>query len=61
MIPEVPAFSGDIKEASAVQVILGAQYRTINRGGDSIMESFFFWPILFILIIFTGKNQDRRL
>ncbi|PVG01208.1 phospholipase D/nuclease [Serendipita vermifera] len=38
MIPEVPAFAGDIKEASALQVIMGAQYRTINRGGDSIME-----------------------
>ncbi|CAG7850914.1 Phospholipase D1 Short=PLD 1; AltName: Full=Choline phosphatase 1; AltName: Full=Meiosis-specific sporulation-specific protein 14; AltName: Full=Phosphatidylcholine-hydrolyzing phospholipase D1 [Serendipita indica DSM 11827] len=38
VIPEVPAFAGDIKDASAVQIILGAQYRTINRGGDSIME-----------------------
>lgn len=37
MIPEVPAFSGDIKEASAIKTIMGAQYRTINRGGDSIM------------------------
>jgi phospholipase D1/2 len=40
MIPEVPAFSGDIKEASAIQTIMGAQYRTINRGGDSIMVRF---------------------
>lgn len=38
MIPEVPAFAGDIKEASAIKTIMGAQYRTINRGGDSIME-----------------------
>jgi phospholipase D1/2 len=38
-IPEVPAFSGDIKEASAIQTIMGAQWRTINRGGDSIMET----------------------
>lgn len=38
MIPEVPAFAGDIKDASALQIIIGAQYRTINRGGDSIME-----------------------
>ncbi|KAG8871679.1 hypothetical protein FRC20_010301 [Serendipita sp. 405] len=38
VIPEVPAFAGDIKDASALQIILGAQWRTINRGGDSIME-----------------------
>jgi len=38
-IPEVPAFAGDIKEASAIQTIMGAQWRTINRGGDSIMET----------------------
>jgi phospholipase D1/2 len=38
-IPEVPAFSGDIKQASAIQTIMGAQWRTINRGGDSIMET----------------------
>jgi phospholipase D1/2 len=51
MIPEVPAFSGDIKEASAIQTIMGAQYRTINRGGDSIMVCFSSNPVGFVLIL----------
>ena len=38
LIPEVPAFAGDIKETSAVKTILAGQYRTINRGGNSIYE-----------------------
>ncbi|KAH8813952.1 phospholipase D/nuclease [Flagelloscypha sp. PMI_526] len=37
-IPEVPGFAGDIKAASAVQTILAAQWRGINRGGNSIYE-----------------------
>ena len=38
LIPEVPAFAGDVKETSAVKTILAGQYRTINRGGHSIYE-----------------------
>lgn len=38
IIPEIPAFAGDIKETSAVQTIMAAQWRTMNRGGHSIME-----------------------
>lgn len=37
-MPEVPAFAGNVKDASAVKTILAAQYRTINRGGNSIYE-----------------------
>jgi len=38
VIPEVPAFAGDIKSEGAIKTIMGAQYRTINRGGHSIYE-----------------------
>ena len=38
VIPEVPGFAGNIKDASSVQTIMAAQYRTINRGGHSIYE-----------------------
>lgn len=38
VIPEVPAFSGDVKTQSSLKIIMGAQYRTINRGGSSIYE-----------------------
>ena len=38
MIPEVPGFSGDIKSDKSIRFIMGAQYRTINRGGHSIYE-----------------------
>ncbi|KZO92207.1 phospholipase D [Calocera viscosa TUFC12733] len=38
VIPEVPGFSGNINEQSALKNILGATYRTINRGGHSIYE-----------------------
>lgn len=38
VIPEVPGFTGDIKETTAIQTIMLAQYRTINRGGHSIFE-----------------------
>jgi phospholipase D1/2 len=38
VIPEVPGFSGQVKDESALKFILGAQYRTINRGGASIYE-----------------------
>lgn len=37
VIPEVPAFAGTIKDTSALQIIMAAQWRTINRGGASIM------------------------
>ncbi|GJJ14448.1 hypothetical protein Clacol_008712 [Clathrus columnatus] len=38
VIPEVPAFSGDIVEESSIKTIMAAQWRTINRGGHSICE-----------------------
>ncbi|KJA15853.1 hypothetical protein HYPSUDRAFT_48013 [Hypholoma sublateritium FD-334 SS-4] len=38
VIPEVPGFAGDIKAESSIKTIMGAQYRTINRGGSSIYE-----------------------
>lgn len=38
VIPEVPGFAGDIKNEGSLKVIMGAQYRTINRGGSSIYE-----------------------
>jgi phospholipase D1/2 len=38
VIPELPGFSGDIKNDSALKTIMAAQYRTINRGGHSIYE-----------------------
>jgi phospholipase D1/2 len=38
VIPEVPGFSGDVKSEQALQMIMAAQYRTINRGGSSIYE-----------------------
>ncbi|KAJ7127892.1 hypothetical protein C8R44DRAFT_100509 [Mycena epipterygia] len=37
-IPEVPAFSGNIKDEGSLKIIMAAQYRTINRGGHSIYE-----------------------
>ena len=39
VIPEVPGFAGNIKDTSALKTIMAAQYRTINRGGNSIYES----------------------
>ncbi|KAG1824809.1 uncharacterized protein BJ212DRAFT_1322516 [Suillus subaureus] len=38
VIPELPGFAGDIKNDSALKIIMAAQYRTINRGGHSIYE-----------------------
>lgn len=38
LIPEVPGFPGDIKKDTSIKTIMGAQYRTINRGGHSIYE-----------------------
>ncbi len=38
IIPEVPAFSGNIKDESTLKTIMAGQYRTINRGGHSIYE-----------------------
>jgi phospholipase D1/2 len=38
VIPEVPGFAGDIKSESGIKTIMAAQYRTINRGGQSIYE-----------------------
>jgi len=37
-IPEVPGFSGEVKNAGAIKTIMAAQYRTMNRGGSSIYE-----------------------
>ena len=34
----MPGFAGDIKTDKSVKHILAAQYRTINRGGNSIYE-----------------------
>jgi phospholipase D1/2 len=38
VIPEVPGFAGNIKDESALKIIMAAQWRTINRGGHSIYE-----------------------
>jgi phospholipase D1/2 len=38
VIPELPAFAGDVKSESSLKTIMAAQYRTINRGGNSIFE-----------------------
>lgn len=38
LIPEVPAFPGDIQQESGLKAIMEAQYRSINRGGKSIFE-----------------------
>jgi len=38
VIPELPGFAGDIKNDSALKIIMAAQYRTMNRGGHSIYE-----------------------
>jgi phospholipase D1/2 len=37
MMPEVPAFPGPIKDTYTIKIIMGAQWRTINRGGASIV------------------------
>ena len=37
-MPEVPGFPGDIKSDKSIRAIMGAQYRTINRGKHSIYE-----------------------
>lgn len=38
VIPEVPGFAGDITNETSIKTILAAQWRTINRGGESIYE-----------------------
>ncbi|KAJ7474517.1 hypothetical protein B0H11DRAFT_2282327 [Mycena galericulata] len=38
MIPELPAFSGNIKDEGSLKIVVVAQYRTIDRGGQSIHE-----------------------
>ena len=38
LIPEVPGFVGNVKDEKAIRTILAGQYRTINRGGNSIYE-----------------------
>ncbi|KAF7311749.1 Phospholipase [Mycena indigotica] len=38
VIPEVPGFSGNLKDEGSLKIIMAAQYRTINRGGHSIYE-----------------------
>ncbi|KAG8876589.1 hypothetical protein FRB98_007233 [Tulasnella sp. 332] len=37
-IPEVPGFSGDIQQTDSIKTIMAAQWRTMNRGGNSICE-----------------------
>lgn len=37
-IPELPGFAGDVKDEMGLKAIMGAQYRSINRGGSSIYE-----------------------
>ncbi|KAI6013841.1 hypothetical protein EDC04DRAFT_2756592 [Pisolithus marmoratus] len=37
-IPELPGLGGNVKDEIAMKTIMAAQYRTINRGGDSIYE-----------------------
>ncbi|KIJ51188.1 hypothetical protein M422DRAFT_203211 [Sphaerobolus stellatus SS14] len=51
VIPEVPGFSGNIADESAIKTIMAAQWRTINRGGNSIYEKikeFGFDPMQYI-------------
>ncbi|KAG8810896.1 hypothetical protein FRC17_002713 [Serendipita sp. 399] len=38
VIPEVPGFPGAIKDTLTIKLIMAAQWRTINRAGNSIME-----------------------
>jgi phospholipase D1/2 len=38
VIPEVPGFAGDVKNEGSLKIIMAAQYRSINRGGNSIYE-----------------------
>lgn len=38
VIPEVPGFAGDLENEGSLKTIMAAQYRTINRGGNSIYE-----------------------
>lgn len=38
VIPELPGFAGDVKSQSALKTIMAAQYRTMNRAGNSIYE-----------------------
>ncbi|KAH9058083.1 phospholipase D/nuclease [Lactarius vividus] len=38
VIPELPAFAGDVKSETSLKTIMAGQYRTINRGGNSIYE-----------------------
>ena len=38
VIPELPGFAGDVKSDKSLKNIIAAQYRTINRGGNSIYE-----------------------
>lgn len=38
LLPEVPGFPGNIKDEGSLKTIMAGQYRTINRGGNSIYE-----------------------
>ncbi|KDQ10873.1 hypothetical protein BOTBODRAFT_35827 [Botryobasidium botryosum FD-172 SS1] len=38
VIPEVPGFAGTIQEVGSIKTILGGQWRTMNRGGNSLYE-----------------------
>jgi hypothetical protein len=56
-MPEVPDISGSVKDTASLQYLLGAQWRTINRGGSSIMVGALLYFHESILTDLTGKNQ----
>ncbi|KAH0437464.1 hypothetical protein IEQ34_026228 [Dendrobium chrysotoxum] len=38
IIPTIPCFAGELDEAAGIRCIMAWQYKTISRGGKSIME-----------------------
>ncbi|KAJ9118196.1 hypothetical protein QFC22_004100 [Naganishia vaughanmartiniae] len=61
VIPAVPAFAGDIQGAAGIKAIMEAQYRSINRGGESIMEMsgvLFHEAQVAMARIWIGKDGD---
>lgn len=38
VIPTIPCFAGELQEAAGIRCIMDYQYKSINRGGKSIME-----------------------
>jgi hypothetical protein len=62
VMPEVPGFPGSIKDAGTIKNIMGAQWRTINRGGTSIMVLCHFHYICLLLIGgFAGNGETGRI